>query len=55
MGLMTSATRALVVEDEPDLAALVGSYLERAGMSVTLCHAPSHSMPDGSSMSGMVH
>lgn len=38
MGLMTSATRALVVEDEPDLAALVGSYLERAGMSVTLCH-----------------
>ena len=35
---MTSVVRALVVEDEPDLAALVGSYLERAGMAVTLCH-----------------
>jgi DNA-binding response OmpR family regulator len=35
---MTTALRALVVEDEPDLAALVGSYLERAGLRPTLCH-----------------
>ena len=30
--------RALVVEDETDLAALVGSYLERAGFDTTLTH-----------------
>ena len=30
--------RALVVEDEPELAALVGSYLERAGFAVTLSY-----------------
>jgi DNA-binding response OmpR family regulator len=33
-----SGLRALVVEDETELAALVGSYLERAGLEVTLSH-----------------
>ena len=33
-----SGQRAMVVEDETELAALVGSYLERAGFEVTLCH-----------------
>ncbi len=32
-----SGLRAMVVEDETELAALVGSYLERAGFEVTLC------------------
>jgi DNA-binding response OmpR family regulator len=30
--------RALVVEDEVSMAAVVGSYLEREGYEVTLCH-----------------
>ena len=34
----TSGMRALVVEDEVDLAALVGSYLDRDGFEVTLIH-----------------
>ena len=29
---------ALVVEDEPDLAAIVGDYLRRAGFDVTVLH-----------------
>ncbi|MEO7941919.1 MAG: response regulator transcription factor [Marmoricola sp.] len=33
-----SGLRAMVVEDETELAALVGSYLERGGFEVTLCH-----------------
>ena len=33
-----SGMRALVVEDEVDLAALVGSYLERDGFEVALAH-----------------
>lgn len=37
-GAPASGLRALVVEDEPDLAALVGSYLERAGFETTLAH-----------------
>ena len=32
----TSGLRALVVEDEAELAALVGSYLERDGFEVTI-------------------
>jgi len=32
-----SGLRAMVVEDETELAALVGSYLERGGFEVTLC------------------
>ena len=33
-----SGRRALVVEDEPELARLVGSYLERDGFAVTIVH-----------------
>lgn len=33
-----SGLRALVVEDEVDLAGLIGSYLERDGFEVTLAH-----------------
>ena len=33
-----SGRRAMVVEDETELAALVGSYLERDGFEVTLSH-----------------
>lgn len=33
-----SGLRAMVVEDETELAALVGSYLERDGFEVTLVH-----------------
>ena len=33
-----SGLRAMVVEDETELAALVGSYLERDGLEVTLIH-----------------
>ena len=33
-----SGLRAMVVEDETELAALVGSYLERDGFEVTLSH-----------------
>lgn len=33
-----SGLRAMVVEDETELAALVGSYLERDGLEVTLVH-----------------
>ena len=33
-----SGQRALVVEDEPELARLVGSYLERDGFEVTVVH-----------------
>ena len=36
--LSTSGLRALVVEDETELAALVGSYLERAAFEVTLSY-----------------
>ena len=36
--LPPSGLRALVVEDETELAALVGSYLERAGFEVTLSY-----------------
>ncbi len=32
-----SGLRAMVVEDETELAALVGSYLKRGGFEVTLC------------------
>ena len=37
-GIPRSGLRALVVEDESDLAALLGSYLERAGFDTTLTH-----------------
>lgn len=44
MGRMTaSAGRVLVVEDEKDLAAMVGSYLQRAGYAVDLAFTG----PDG--------
>lgn len=33
-----SGLRAMVVEDEPELAALLGSYLERDGHDVTVAH-----------------
>lgn len=33
-----SGLRAMVIEDETDLAAVVGSYLERDGFEVTLVH-----------------
>lgn len=33
------AARVLVVDDEPVLAGMVGTYLERAGFEVTLCHS----------------
>ena len=35
---MHSGIRALVVEDDAHMAALVGSYLEREGFEVTLSH-----------------
>ena len=35
-GMTASAGRVLVVEDEKDLAAMVGSYLQRAGYAVDL-------------------
>lgn len=34
-----AAARALVVDDETVLAGMVGTYLERAGFDVTLCHS----------------
>ena len=37
-GAPATGLRALVVEDETDLAALVGSYLERAGFDTTIAH-----------------
>jgi DNA-binding response OmpR family regulator len=33
-----AATRALVVEDEVEMATVIGSYLEREGFEVHLCH-----------------
>lgn len=38
MNVMNVSLRAMVVEDEIELAAVVGSYLERAGYEVTLTH-----------------
>jgi DNA-binding response OmpR family regulator len=35
----------MVVEDEPELAALVGSYLERDGFEVTLTHDGAEAVP----------
>ena len=40
-----SGQRAMVVEDEPELAALVGSYLERDGFEVTLTHDGAEAVP----------
>ena len=37
-GTVPGAAQVLVVEDEKDLARMVGAYLERAGHSVTLVH-----------------
>ena len=34
----------MVVEDETELAGLVGSYLERGGFEVTLCHDGAHAV-----------
>lgn len=34
----------MVVEDETDLTALVGSYLERSWHEVTLCHDGAHAV-----------
>lgn len=34
----TEPTRILVVDDEPVLAGMVATYLERAGFDVTVCH-----------------
>lgn len=42
-GMTASAGRVLVVEDEKDLAAMVGSYLQRAGYAVDLAFTG----PDG--------
>ena len=38
MNVMSQSLRAMVVEDEVELAAVVGSYLERAGYEVALAH-----------------
>ena len=40
-----SGQRAMVVEDEPELAALVGSYLQRDGFEVTLTHDGAEAVP----------
>ncbi|MCY7326641.1 MAG: response regulator, partial [Microbacteriaceae bacterium] len=39
-----SGVRAMVVEDETELAALLGSYLQRGGFEVTLCHDGAHAV-----------
>ena len=40
-----SGQRAMVVEDEPELASLVGSYLERDGFEVTISHDGAEAVP----------